>query len=104
MRIETTTRELYRFAELDERAQQRAIEHVAERETQWVEMDDIEVVIQESVVRALTGVEGEGEPMPADLAIRGWDLDRAWSLDIRGRIDRDSAPSFPWPAGVTGAY
>lgn len=103
MRVETTSRTLYKFEELSETAQGRALEALGSRLYEWLEPDEIGDAITEALKFALDGIGGGCEPAAPDLEITGWDVDRGQVLQLKGTLSREDAPAFAWPEGVTAA-
>jgi hypothetical protein len=74
MRTEVITRNLYTFAELSESAQQRAIEKLWDLNVDYAWYESTYETIQTA-----------GQCMGIDCTVKGFDLDRGQSIDLRGR-------------------
>jgi hypothetical protein len=109
MRTITTSVTVYAFDELAPDAQERAVQHVAEREAArgW-DCDELEL-IESTMVYTLAGrlnapgwdTCGEGDFPGIDrVTVCEWDLDRGQVLGLSGWLDRDNAPGLPWVDGI----
>jgi hypothetical protein len=105
---EITTR-VYRFEELAEEAQQRAVENVAVKlGGDWWDShdtDDLRDVMVYAFAAAL-GEPGQDTFGPGDypgipgVKLTEWDLDRGQSVKFEGTLDADNAPNLPWAGGL----
>ncbi len=106
-RHEITERDLYRYDELTEQAQDRARDaYRAMLDACWDSSDT------DMLAEAITYEIGAsfGDPanethgaadyeLPGNVKLTEWDLDRASCVKLRGTIGPDDAPKFPWPTG-----
>src|SRR2546421_11128720 len=109
MRTITTSVTVYAFDELEPDAQERAVQHVGEREAArgW-DCDDLEL-IESTMVYTLAGMlKAPGWDTCGEVDFPGidrvkvceWDLDRGQVLALSGWLDRDNAPGLPWVDGI----
>ncbi|MFG3710919.1 hypothetical protein [Micromonospora sp. NPDC047730] len=105
----TTTRTVFKFEELSEDAQQRAVERIAEKmATTWWDQhdnDDIGATIVYKMAEKLRtrgwDTFGEGDfPGIPGVELVEWDLGRGQAVSFKGALDRENAPALPWADGV----
>ena len=100
---------VYKFEELSEQAQQRAIESIVEMLQQSWDSRDIEqvgeVILYTFAQKLGTpGLEewGFGDfPGIPGTTLAEWDLDRSQTVKFQGVLTRENAPSLPWANGIT---
>lgn len=105
----TETRTVFKFEELDERAQQRALDTIAGKLVgDWWDQhdnDDIAATMVYTFAEKLRapGCDkyGVGDfPGIAGVKLEEWDLDRGQTIKFKGHLDRDNAPGLPWAEGI----
>lgn len=102
-------REVYKFAELSETAQTRAIEAIREKlDSDWWDQSDNEDVAACMVYELAGELHYPGHdtygtitfPGIEGVTLDGWSLGRHQSLAASGRLDRVNAPALPWVDGI----
>jgi len=100
---------VYSFTELDEKTQEKAVEVIAGKlGSDWwdeTDNDDIRDVMIWTLAQQLGTPDHDkwgvnDYPGIHGVTVEGWDLDRAQSFILRGRLDESTAPNLPWPAGL----
>ncbi len=109
MRVVTTTTTVYTLDELDEAAQEKAVQYIVGKlGGDWWDSFDIES-ITETMVMGLAeqlgtpGHENYGVgdyPGIPGITAGGWDIDRGQYFLISGTLTRENAPKLPWVDGL----
>lgn len=99
----------YKFEELSDEAQGRAVEVVAGKlGGDWWDSGDVENV-SETILYKLAGILkspgwdsfGEGDfPGIDGVSLAGWDVDRGGCIQVDGTLTRSNAPGLPWSDAV----
>ncbi|RDI35456.1 hypothetical protein DFR72_1011207 [Lentzea flaviverrucosa] len=105
-----TRTDVYGFDELNEQAQQRAVDVIRQKlSSDWWDDGDSQDVTDEMTyeLAILLGNPDASEHGAADfqgiegVVVGWWSLDRSQDLAVGGRLDRTNAPRLPWSDGIS---
>jgi len=103
VRTEVTSRDLYKFEELDETAQDKAVENYGEMLARcWdsFDVESIEMAMTSAFLEAIGAVDQDKAPadesLPDRVSFKEWDVDRR-TIRMDGYLTRETAPGLPWP-------
>lgn len=100
--MRTDCKTIYRYSELPATAAEKAREETRDRLAEWIESDDLDEVMVESLGYTLGQHEGGFEHPLRGVTIAEWSIDRNGRdyLRLDGTLYPETAPKLPWPDDV----